>query len=95
MKRHKIDVRPDRMVVVYVVDPDDYLDVYNDAAGWREGGWRMLSIDSQVIGFTGGASNVLWDSGSGYATKVRYTVLFERVEPLPRPQAPEPRWPTE
>lgn len=81
MKRHKIDVRPDRMVVVYLVDPNDYLDVYNDAAGWREAGWRMLSIDSQVIGFTGGASNVLWDSGSGYATEIRYTVLYEKVEP--------------
>ena len=83
MHRHKVTVGPDRVVVVYDVKPDDYLDVYNDAAGMRDAGWRMQSIDSQVIRFTGTAANVLFDSGGGYATEVRYTVLYEQVDPAP------------
>ena len=83
MKRHRIEVGTDRMVIVYLVSANGYEQVYTDAAAWREAGWRMLSIDSQVIGFTGKASNVLFDSGSGYATDIRYTILFEKVEPAP------------
>ena len=43
----------------------------------------MLSVDSQVIGFTGSAGNLIFNTGGGSATEVRYTVLYERLEDGP------------
>ena len=77
---HSIEVRPDRIVVVYDVAPEGYMEVYSDAATRRLRGWRMLSIDSQVLGFTGSAGNLLFNTGGGSATEVRYTVLYEKVD---------------
>lgn len=77
---HSIEVRPDRIVVVYDVAPKDYMEVYDDAATRRLSGWRMLSIDSQALGFMGSAGNLLFNTGGGSATEVRYTVLYEQLD---------------
>ena len=69
----------DRIVVIHDVGPNDYMEVLRDAANRRTEGWRMLSLDSLLTGFTGSAGNVLFNTGGGGATEVRYSVLFERA----------------
>ena len=39
----------------------------------------MLSIDTLTTGFTGTAGNMLFDTGGGHPTRVRITILYERV----------------
>jgi len=68
---HSIEIRPDRIVVVC-----------DAAAERRLRGWRMVSSDSQVLGFTGSAGNLLFNTGGGNAIERRYTVLYEQAEPI-------------
>ena len=76
---HTIRVGDDRIVVDHEVHPNDRMPVWNDAAARRLEGWRMLSVDTLVTGYTGSAAQLLLDTGGGSATAVRYTVLYERV----------------
>ncbi|MFN8622188.1 MAG: hypothetical protein U0869_15765 [Chloroflexota bacterium] len=72
---HRISVPPDRLIVEYEVDPDKTMEVYDHAAGLREEGWRMLSIDSHVPAYRQG-----WFRDASAPDVLRFTVLFEKVD---------------
>jgi len=67
------------MIVVYEVAAEDYMEVFNDAAARRDHGWRMLSVDSLAVRTQGAAFAMF--TGNSHALDVRYTVLYEKVEP--------------
>ena len=73
------EIAPDRLVVIHELGTQSYPEVLDDAVMRRAQGWRLLTIDSAVIGFTGSAGNLFFNTGGGGATEVRYTVLFEKV----------------
>lgn len=72
---HRVTIPPDRMVIEYDVDPKETMDIYNDAAGLRAQGWRMLSIDSYVRAYVHG-----WFRPASAPDTLRFTVLYEKVE---------------
>ena len=77
------EIAPDRLVVIHELAPDGYPEMLDDAVMRRGQGWRLLSIDSAVVGFTGSAGNLLFNTGGGGATEVRYTLLYEKVIDAP------------
>lgn len=77
MDRHRIEVRPDRLVMEYRVDPDQTMDMWNHVAQLRDEGWRMLSVDSHVPAYERG-----WFREAASPAELTFTILFEKVEPL-------------
>lgn len=76
MDRHRIEVRPDRIVMEYTVDPGKTMEMWNHVAQLRDEGWRMLSVDSHVPAYQQG-----WFREAAAPDELRFTILFEWVGP--------------
>ncbi|MFN8622320.1 MAG: hypothetical protein U0869_16430 [Chloroflexota bacterium] len=90
MKRHRIDVFPDRLVMEYLLTPDEVMQVFTHVGELRAEGWRMLSLDSQTVTLTDRGDWWVWIKlRKSDATHLRYTILFERVDDAPSPAETE------
>lgn len=75
MEIHRIEVRPDRLVVEYDVVPKHSREVWDHAAKLRDDGWRLLAIDSYVKAHHSWGFRM---PGTPY--ELRFTVLYERLD---------------